>query len=311
MHRRWKRIQQSHRGVFGTDRVPLFHPAPHLAGTYRVRRGRVANRPWRMRLLPECPLPHRNRRRGVLRRQVAMANSWLLPGKSSRYGRWRQGRVPAPYRLAAIPCISPRAPGSHRPVRHSARNPEGQPGVPGFRKWVFRPGRPAFHQRSRHRSIHPPTPQKRHETSARAFARVPSPGLKTAAASRKGQGWCSPSRLLCVTREVFFFLGVHPFRVSCYFAGGPVVTGFQRFGNTNNTSNTGFSRDSGLHASNHLAEMPLHHVAFLQFVQVIGIPLHHGAALLQVDRLVVDAGHPVFSVGQLCLDMIFRKAMFP
>lgn len=39
-----------------------------------------------------------------------------------------------------------------------------------------------------------------------------------------------------------------------------------------------------------------HHVVPFQFVQVIGVPLHHGPALLQVDGLVVDPGHAILDV---------------
>ena len=59
-----------------------------------------------------------------------------------------------------------------------------------------------------------------------------------------------------------------------------------------------------------LAEAALHHVAGGQLVQVVGVPLHHGRALLQVGGFVVDAGYSVFSVGKLRLNMLFGKTVF-
>ncbi|MCY1530258.1 hypothetical protein D9M68_654380 [compost metagenome] len=42
---------------------------------------------------------------------------------------------------------------------------------------------------------------------------------------------------------------------------------------------------------------------------MVGVPLHHGAALLQVDGLVVYAGYPILGMGELCLDVFLSKAM--
>jgi hypothetical protein len=46
-----------------------------------------------------------------------------------------------------------------------------------------------------------------------------------------------------------------------------------------------------------LRSLKRHHVAALQVVQVIGVPLHHVAALLDVLGFVVDACYTIFNVG--------------
>lgn len=100
-----------------------------------------------------------------------------------------------------------------------------------------------------------------------------------------------------LTPNVYFEVGVWALCLRCKKPASSAVTGLQRFAYTFHTKYTGFFGGTGSHPLDRLAEVSLNHVAPLQFVQVIGIPLHHGAALLQVNGLVVHAGYPILGMG--------------
>ena len=53
-----------------------------------------------------------------------------------------------------------------------------------------------------------------------------------------------------------------------------------------------------------LCPFKFRHIAFSQLVHMIGIPLHHHLALLQVGALVIDAPDTFFDVGELRFDML-------
>lgn len=59
----------------------------------------------------------------------------------------------------------------------------------------------------------------------------------------------------------------------------------------------------------HLRALEFNHVAGCERVQMIAIPLHHGAALLHVLGLVVGAAHAGCFVAQLGFDMVRGKTM--